>query len=367
MKKFLLLAFTCFGAITAIAQFPTTSTNVTNCNVFRNFNLSDEGFSSPSIYSESSDVSFFWNSAAGAEIEMSGLNGRTGSLISPIYTLSETGRTTIGFKYEVPAGTEYRIRIITAASNPPLEILATTANGPFFTVLPSLAGNICVRLNDQDLVAGQQIRYEFTFRVPTAEGNSTKRVLFDDLSLDVQGGPLPVTFQGFVARKLDDGTTKLLWDVSQEVNVKGYYVESSSNGVNFQNIGYVSASGKNVYSLNYADKISGTMYFRVKNVDFDGKGKYSAIIKLFGKETVLNSLQVYPQPAYEQVTVQHNKATERAVFTLYSAEGKIILQKLAMPSTQQTQLNISNLNSGLYMLRYDDGSGKVQSKSLIKN
>ena len=119
MKKFLLLAFTSIGAITAIAQFPTTSTNVTNCNVFRNFNLSDEGFSSPSIYSESSDVSFFWNSAAGAEIENSGLNGRTGSLISPIFTLPETGRTTIGFKYEVPAGTEYRIRIITASSNPP--------------------------------------------------------------------------------------------------------------------------------------------------------------------------------------------------------------------------------------------------------
>ena len=365
MKKFLLSAFTCLSFIAAFAQYPTTQTNILGCSVFRNFNTSDEGFSSPSIYSDANDVSFFWNSVEGAEIENSGINGRTGSLISPVYTLLETGQTTIGFKYEVPAGTEYRIRIITAASNPPLEILATTANGPVYTAFTTTKGNICVRLTDQDLVAGQQIRFEFTFRVQN--GHINKRVLFDDLSIAVQGSALPVTFQGFVARKLDDGTTKLLWDVSQEVNVKGYYVESSTNGVNFQNIGYVSASGKNVYSLNYADKISGTMYFRVKNVDFDGKSKYSAIIKLFGKETVLNSLQVYPQPAYEQVTIQHNKAIERAAFTLYSADGKIIMQKLAMPSTQQTQLNISNLKSGLYMLRYDDGTGNIQTKALIKN
>ena len=365
MKKFLLSAFTCITAITALAQYPTTVTNVSNCSVFRNFNTSDEGFSSPSIYSDANDVSFFWNSTLGAEIENSGLNGRTGSLISPVFSLSETGQTTIGFKYEAPVGTEYRIRIITAATNPPLEVLATTANGPIYTALPSTSGNICVRLSDQDLVAGQQVRFEFTFRVAT--GHPNERVLFDDLAIAVQGGPLPVTFEGFVARRMDDGTTKLLWNVAHEVNVQGYYVETSTNGVNFQNIGYVSATGKTVYSLNYVDKISGIMYFRIKNVDFDGKIKYSAIIKLYGKETVLENLQVYPQPAFDQVTIQHNKATETAIFTLYSADGKIIMQKLAMSGTHQTQINISKVNSGLYLLRYDDGSGKVQTKSVIKN
>ena len=365
MKKFLLSAFTLVSALAASAQFPTTSTNVTNCSVFRNFNTTDEGFSSPSIYSDANDVSFFWNQTLGAEVENSGLNGRTGSLISPIFSLAETGQTTIGFRYEAPVGTEYRIRIITAASNPPLEILATTANGPVYTGLVGNAGNICVRLNDQDLVAGQQVRFEFTFRVPN--GNATQRVLFDDLSLGVQGGPLPVTFEGFVARKLDNGGTKLLWNVSNEINVQGYHVERSTNGTNFQSVGYVSATGSKVYSMDYADKITGTVYFRIRNVDFDGKTKYSAIIKLFGKETVLNSIQIYPQPAAEQVTIQHNKATEKAVFTLYSADGKIIMQKLAMPNTLQTQLNISGLNSGLYMLRFDDGNGKIQSKSIIKN
>ena len=286
-----------------------------------------------------------------------------GSLISPSYLLSETGQTTIGFKYEAPAGTEYRIRVITAVTNPPLEVLATTANGPVYTVLPNTSGNICVRLSDQDLVAGQQVRFEFTFRVPS--GNQNQRVLFDDLSLGVQGGPLPVTFEGFVARRSDDGTTKLLWNVSQEINVKGYSVETSTNGRDFNSIGYIAAIGNKVYSLNYLDKISGTVYFRIKNIDLDGKSKYSSIIKLYSKETVINSLQVYPQPAFEQVTIQHNKAFEKAVFTLYSADGKIILKKFAMPNTQQTQLNISNLNNGLYFVNIRVGNSSIVKKVSI--
>ena len=365
MKKFLLSAFTCLCAIASNAQSPTTTTNITGCTVFKNFNTTDEGFSSASIYSDANDAEFRWTLATGAFIENSGLNGRTNSLISPPYTLNETGQTTIGFRYEAPAGTEYRIRVISAIASPPLEVLANTANGPEYTALPGTAGNICVILTDQDLIAGRGIRFEFTFRVKT--GTVNKIVLFDDLSAGAALGPLPVTFEGFVARKLNDGATDLLWNVSREINVKGYYVETSTNGVNFQDVGYVTASGKSIYKFNYADKISGTVYFRIRNVDFDGKSKYSIIIRINSNVNALSSLQVYPQPAFEQVTIQHNKATEKAMLTLYSADGKIIMQKLALPNTLQTQLNIGSINSGLYMVRYDDGTGKVQTKSLIKN
>ena len=61
MKKFLLSALLCFICIVTFAQYPTTSTNITGCTVFRNFNTSDEGFSSPSIYSDANDVAFNWN------------------------------------------------------------------------------------------------------------------------------------------------------------------------------------------------------------------------------------------------------------------------------------------------------------------
>jgi len=364
MKKFLLSASMCVAGIAAFAQNPTTTVTANNCSVFRNFNTSDEGFSSPSIYSDANDVSFNWNQSLGAEVESSGLATRNGSLISPIYNLTGQGQATIGFRYAAPIGTQYRVRIISGVSNPPLEILATTANGPVYNNLPSTSGNICLQLFDLDLIAGGQIRFEFTFRVVNQPGID---VIFDDLAISVQGGPLPVTFEGFVARKLDNGSLKLLWNVGDEINVKGYDVEVSNNGKDFTTTGYVTATGKSVYSLNYTDKLNGTVYFRIKNIDFDGKTKYSAIIRIFSKETSLSRIELYPVPAQDMVTVQHNLSSERATITLYSNDGKLIMQKLVLPNTLQTQLNISNVNGGLYIVRYDDGNGTIESKNLYKN
>ena len=362
MKKFLLSAIVIATGIVAVAQSPTIVTTATNCNVFRNFNNSDEGFSSPSIYSDGNDVSFFWSALAGNETENSGLAIRSGSLISPVYLQSEPGHLTIGFKYVVPAGTEYRIRVITAVSSGPLEILATTANGPMYTSLAGTSGTVCLLFSDADLVIGQMVRFEFTFRA-ILPGN----MQFDDLSLSVAGGPLPVTFEGFVARKNSDETVKLLWNVGDEINVKGYYVESSTNGVDFATAGYVTATGKSIYSLDYPGKMVQTMYFRVKNIDFDGRSKYTSIIKVYTKDQARAQIQLYPMPAKDLVTIQHNKAPEKAVITLLSPEGKILQEKIVAANTLQTQLNISGLAAGIYIVHYDDGNNDIQTVKLIKH
>jgi len=362
MKKFLLSAIMIASGIVAIAQFPTIVTTATNCPVFRNFNTSDEGFSSPSIYSSAEDVSFFWNAGAGAEIENSGLAVRNGSLISPTYIQAEAGVVTVGFSYSAPVGTEFRIRVISGATSPPLEILATTANGPVYTAFAGTSGNICLLLTDGDLTIGRAIRFEFTFR-----NNQPGIVLFDNLALSVAGGPLPVTFEGFVARKNTDATITLLWDVGTEVNVQGYYVESSTNGADFTNAGYVTASGKDIYSFNYQGKMVQTMFFRVKNVDFDGRSKYTPIIKIYANSQPDAQVQIYPVPATDQVTIQHKKAPENSLISLVSPDGKVMQQKVVIPNTMQTQLNISTLTRGIYIVKYDDGNGNVQSAKLIKN
>ena len=362
MKKILLLSTLILTAIAVNAQSPTGVSNANNCSVFRNFNNYHEDFSSPSIYSSPNDVAFNWDAVAGAEIENSQLGNRMASLISPIYVQSEAGAATIGFKYSAPLGTSYRLRVISAEPNDPLEILATTANGPEYADLTETNGNICLLLTDADLVAGKRVRFEFAFRV-TQAGNIT----FDDLALSVAAGPLPVTFQGFVARKNNDGSIRLLWNVAQEQNVKGYFVETSTNGIDFTNAGYVTAAQKSVYSIDYTGVQSAVMFFRIKNIDFDGKNTNSSIIKVFAKDQTGSTIQLYPVPANEQVTIQHAKATRNGVITLYSPVGKLLQQVKVAPLTLQTQLNISNLAKGVYIVKYNDGIAKEQAVTLIKN
>jgi Secretion system C-terminal sorting domain len=364
MRKYLLLIISTSSVYFAHAQYPTTVIASSNCSVFRSFTTSDESFSSSSIYSDANDVSFNWNPILGAEIESSGLATRNASLISPIYTNADPGQLTLGFKYAAPAGTQYRIRIISGIISPPLEVLATTANGPIYTNLPSTAGNLCITLADADLTAGKPIRIEVTFRVTNHAGEN---ILFDDLALSVQGGPLPVTFTGFVARKNVDETLQLLWNVGEEINVKGYYVEASIDGNTFKNAGYVAANGKNIYALNYVDKLNQTIYFRVRNIDYDGRSKYTPIIKVYVKDNMQAQIEIYPIPAKDVVTIQHSKSAEKATITLYTIDGKVMMQKLAQLNTFQTQVNIGTLPSGMYLVKYDDGTGNVQSKTLYKD
>jgi Secretion system C-terminal sorting domain len=361
MKKLLLIAIICSSALAAAAQYPTTVSAANNCNVFRNFNNSDEGFSSPSIYSDGNDLSFFWNAGLGAEIESSGFNGqRSASLISPVYIQTDPGVVTVGFKYNVPNGTEYRIRVISSASSAPLEVIATTANGPVYTALPGTSGNVCVLLTDADLTVGRLIRFEFTFKT-----NTPGNMLFDDLAISVLGGPLPVTFEGVTSKINSNGSVKLLWNVGQEVNVKGYYLETSSNGTDFSNAGYVAAAGKNIYSMDYYGKMSPVTYFRVKNIDFDGKSKYSTIIRVYTKQTDLH-LQVYPTPAKEQVTVEHSLALLNSMITLLRADGTILRKIYVDPGTVNTQLNVSTLAKGIYIIRFDNGAENSESVKFIK-
>jgi len=362
MKKFLLSIACIASGMAVLAQAPTIVTPASNCSVFRNFSASDEGFSSPSIYSSAEDVSFYWNAGAGAEIENSGLTVRNGSLISPVYFQTVNGAVTVGFSYFAPPGTEYRIRVITGATSPPLEVLASTANGPVYTPLAGTSGNICLLLTDADLTIGREVRFEFTFRM-----SQPGIVLFDNLSLSVSAGPLPVTFSGFVARKNADGTIRLLWDVGTEVNVKGYEVESSTNGVDFTNAGYVAATGARIYGFDYPGKLVQTTFFRVKNVDFDGRSKYTPIIKVYAREQSGAGIQLYPVPAHDQVTVQHNKSSEKSFISLYSMEGKLLQRVIALPNTLQTQLNIQTLTPGIYIVSYDDGNSSVQNARLVKN
>jgi Secretion system C-terminal sorting domain len=344
------------------AQNPTTVLVSSDCNFIRNFNATDEGFSSPSIYSSDANVSFYWNAGAGALVESSGLVSREASLISPIFLNTLSGQTVVGFYYSAPAGTQYRIRIITSVINPPLEILATTANGPVWSPLPSTSGSLCLLLLDADLTPGSGLRYEVSFRA-----NQATDILFDNFAINSTNSPLPVTFLGFVARKNDNGTTKLLWNVGEELNVNSYVAERSLNGTDFTAVGTVAAGGKATYTLEDNQVMTETRFYRVKNVDADGRSKYTPIIKVTGKDRATGQIQLYPMPANDQVYVQHDKAPAKVNITIYNLEGRMIQQVQAIPNTYQTSLNISKLMSGMYMIKYDDGKGDIQSAKLIKN
>lgn len=86
------------------------------------------------------------------------------------------------------------------------------------------------------------------------------------------------------------------------------------------------------------------------------------------KTTELNPIsdqhrvEVYPNPSHGFITFKGASATNFEKVSVFNAEGRLVLQKVAFPSS--LQLNLSGLSNGLYVVRIENDS-RVQVNKLI--
>jgi predicted RNA-binding protein with EMAP domain len=78
-------------------------------------------------------------------------------------------------------------------------------------------------------------------------------------------------------------------------------------------------------------------------------------------------MQAYPNPATDQVTIQHVAPANRAVISVISTDGRVLFQQTVLPNTLQTQFSVGTLSKGMYILKFDDSKGDVRVTQLVKN
>jgi hypothetical protein len=78
-------------------------------------------------------------------------------------------------------------------------------------------------------------------------------------------------------------------------------------------------------------------------------------------------MQAYPNPARDEVIIQHVSSADRAVISLINRDGKILQQQRVMPNTLQTQLWIGTLPRGIYIIRFDNARGDIRTLKLVKD
>lgn len=158
-----------------------------------------------------------------------------------------------------------------------------------------------------------------------------------------------------------NGASKLTWKTANEINTKNFVVERSKDGVAYHVAGTVNAAGTGGDIYNFSDvvKFSGTMYYRLKMVDTDGRFTYSSVIVL--KETLENKVSIYPNP-FEQVFTIDIGATDllNTSANIIDAKG-VVLKKVKLMAIQ-TQVNISGMPKGNYIIQFADG----KSQKIVK-
>ncbi len=109
---------------------------------------------------------------------------------------------------------------------------------------------------------------------------------------------LPVTFTSLIAIS-EAGKVNVNWSTALEINNDYFLVQKSNNGVDYIDAGKIKGSGNsnvtNSYKFTDYNPYSGSSYYRLRQVDFDGKESYSSI-------TAVNvnadfSLSMFPNPS----------------------------------------------------------------------
>jgi len=209
-------------------------------------------------------------------------------------------------------------------------------------------------------LGGKTIQIRFTFLTP----NQSATLIFDDFYSNPELIPLPVTFTSFNAKKLNAGT-QLNWKVGTEENLKGYEIEKSANGREFTSVGFVPATGQAAYTFTDAQINQGTVFYRIRNVDIDGQFKYSNILSLKNGASNL-ILRAFPLPASNKLTIQHEAVFNSGRINISTADGSIVKRIIPAKGSLETIINLSGLKSGVYVLLFDSGNGKIQTMKFLK-
>lgn len=243
---------------------------------------------------------------------------------------------------------------------------ATGAGTGLWTVIdrpagatPTIAspGSQSTTANALDLLG----RYRFAWNITTPLGGCTgsDTVVFNITCT------LPVTLMDFTVTK-QAASVVLDWTTGSESNNLGFEIEHATDGNNWKTIAFQAskaAGGNSVSSIDYKYKhtnpVNGTNFYRLKQLDFDGKWKHSSIRQI---KMSASNIVVYPNPTRDIITIQGLTGTE--IIQICDVTGRRIRQ--VKSRSQQENIGISDLGEGVYHVVIITANGLFSSYKITK-
>jgi hypothetical protein len=188
------------------------------------------------------------------------------------------------------------------------------------------------------------------------------------------GNPLPVELINFTATPIDNKYIQLSWSTATETDNSGFQIERSTDGSNYQELGWVDGHGttatQNDYLYSDLTALPGVVYYyRLKQVDVDGHFAYSHIVsaELTGDKGF--SLEaMYPNPANSQVSIGViSSINTTATVTMTDMLGRIVMKE-DWPLSVGYNINefdIRNVAQGTYLVSVHSEATKSTRQLII--
>jgi hypothetical protein len=183
---------------------------------------------------------------------------------------------------------------------------------------------------------------------------------------------LPTELVSFAANCEDNNTVAVNWTTASEHNSDYYTVEKSRDGSTWNVLKTIPAAGNSTQLINYtvadATDVSGTIYYRLKQVDVDGALKVYDIVSTncFAEKEL--TLLAYPNPSNGQFSLKiENAKGGKYDLVITDMQGKTIdQQSIDLESgTTVVKMNPVGLKSGLYLLQFTQNGVLLQQQKLV--
>lgn len=164
--------------------------------------------------------------------------------------------------------------------------------------------------------------------------------------------PLPLTWLTFQCKSQNNGNVMLNWSTAMESNTDRFFIERSIGEEEFTPIGELPAAGFSATTSQYyfADTlaVAGNTYYRIKQIDRDGKFSYSEVCKADIAPKI--ALGLFPNPCGDGLKlIGLSSLVGNTPFYIYRMDGRII--RVGNIINKSPIINTQELPEGNYILK----------------
>ncbi|AZQ61185.1 T9SS type A sorting domain-containing protein [Flammeovirga pectinis] len=185
---------------------------------------------------------------------------------------------------------------------------------------------------------------------------------------------LPVSLINFDV-SLQKQNALLEWSTASETNNDYFLIEHSTDGRNWKNINQINGAGNSNVQLDYSfideHLAIGNNYYRLTQVDFDGKSETFATKSIqFGVVNQnLISVNCYPNPIQQEgiINISFQQKSENDIhLALININGVLIQKERFSPSSSTIKWKLNSTQKGIYFLKIQVGTTQIIKKISIQ-
>jgi hypothetical protein len=180
-------------------------------------------------------------------------------------------------------------------------------------------------------------------------------------------GIVPVKFISLTANFINTTSALIHWQIATPtINANYFEIEYSPNGINWQVIEKIMINNNTTsnYQYTHSNVPSSKLFYRIKQVDDDGKFIYSTVVLLRSKNN-MGSIAVYPNPANTSITIVTTNFNTNTYMELFDAIGKKLYR--AILTQTSNQINTSLLPNGCYVIKCSNANEVFTQKIIVKH